>query len=350
MASLEFVIRFLYAGTIISGIVWLGDMWFVAGKRKEKKLPDPEYVEYAQTFFIIFLVILILVSLEFDFATILFSCTVLTGIVWLIDNRFFEEKRLEKFNKENPPSDGEASTPAAKDVHDKKNAKNKLSKVPKEPLLVEYSRSFFPIILVVLVLRSFLMEPFRIPSGSMEPSLLIGDYILVNKYTYGIRLPVIDQKIVDINLPGRGDVIVFRYPQNPSINYIKRVVGIPGDKISYKNKILYINGKEMSQDMVNTFTRQGGGRTVGGGGERVEDLMGVKHRIKINFQQIDPREINLVVPENRYFVMGDNRDNSNDSRMWGFVPEENLVGKAVFIWMNFNRGSVVWSRIFSSIQ
>lgn len=333
MASLEFVIRVLYAGTIISGIVWIGDMWFLAGKRKEKKLPEPEYVEYAQTFFIIFLVILILVSLGYDFATILFSCTVLTGIVWLIDNRFFEAKRKEKFKQENPEVD---------DKGEKLQAK--------EPLLVEYSRSFFPIILIVLVLRSFLMEPFRIPSGSMEPSLLIGDYILVNKYTYGIRLPVIDRKIIDINLPKRGDVIVFRFPENPKINYIKRVVGLPGDKITYKNKVLYVNGEEMQQDMVNTFTRHGNGRSIGGGGERIEDLSGVKHRIKLNFSRIDSMEYNEVVPENRYFVMGDNRDNSNDSRAWGFVPEENLVGKAVFIWMNFDQGRVIWSRIFSSIQ
>lgn len=204
----------------------------------------------------------------------------------------------------------------------------------KEPVLVEYARSFFPIVLIVLLLRSFLVEPFRIPSGSMMPTLLIGDFILVNKFTYGIRLPVINTKIVEMGEPERGDIVVFRFPKDPTVDYIKRVIGLPGDRIKYVDKQLYVNGQRVKQIPLGIY--EGAGQA----GEILlsEELDKVTHDILV--RQGDPaaREGEFVVPEGQYFVMGDNRDNSNDSRFWGSVPEANLVGKAFFIWMSWDSG------------
>ena len=215
----------------------------------------------------------------------------------------------------------------------------KLSKIDpttrKEPLLVEYAHSFFPIVFIVLILRSFIAEPFRIPSGSMMPTLLIGDFILVNKYTYGIRLPVLYTKIIEINKPERGDSIVFRYPKQPSVDYIKRVVGLPGDRVTYYNKELRINGELAKQVSLGRYQGVGQGVNMTGSEHLVEDLTGREHGILIK-HGLPSVEGVFIVPEGHYFVMGDNRDNSNDSRYWGTVPEENLVGKAFFIWMNWD--------------
>ena len=211
----------------------------------------------------------------------------------------------------------------------------------KEPILVEYARSFFPIILIVLVLRSFIVEPFRIPSGSMMPTLLIGDFILVQKFAYGIRLPVLNTKIVDVSKPARGDIVVFRFPKNPNIDYIKRVVGLPGDRVGYYNKKVYINGIQMKQIPLGRYNGVGQGRTMSGTWHLLEDLTeGVEHSILVRGGRTS-RRLEFAIPEGQYFVMGDNRDNSNDSRFWGTVPEANLVGKAFFVWMNWdweNRG------------
>jgi len=205
----------------------------------------------------------------------------------------------------------------------------------KEPLIVEYARSFFPIVLIVLLLRSFLAEPFRIPSGSMMPTLLIGDFILVNKFTYGVRLPVINKKVIDLSEPQRGDIVVFRYPKDPSVDYIKRVVGLPGDKIAYYNKKLYINDVPINQVPLGGYQGIGQGQEMTGAEHRIEDLTGVEHSILIRNGSPTVEGV-FVVPAGSYFVMGDNRDNSNDSRYWGVVPEENLVGKAFFIWMSWD--------------
>ena len=207
---------------------------------------------------------------------------------------------------------------------------------------------FFPVILAVFLLRSFLVEPFKIPSGSMIPTLLVGDFILVNKFTYGIRLPVLDKKIVELNSPQRGDVVVFRYPVDPSVDFIKRVVGLPGDKVSYINKRLTINGEAVP------MVRDGDYLDV----ERFyvtprykEKLGGVEHSVLLEDDQpayvrqvlqfpfrenchYNSDGFECVVPPEHYFMMGDNRDNSQDSRVWGFVPDENLVGKAFLVWMN----------------
>jgi signal peptidase I len=251
-----------------------------------------------------------------NFALILFLLTLATGAVWFLD--YFWARRLR-------PKDA------------------------KDPWWVEYGASFFPVILAVFLLRSFLVEPFKIPSGSMIPTLLVGDFILVNKFTYGIRLPVINKKVVELNSPQRGDVVVFRFPPDPSLDYIKRVVGVPGDTVSYRNKRVAINGVTLSQESQGDYqdkdrlyyTPRYREKT----GEVEHDILIEKetpsavpqlfkfpHRENCNY---NPEGMTCTVPPGHYFVMGDNRDNSQDSRFWGFVPEDNLVGKAFLIWFNF---------------
>ena len=205
----------------------------------------------------------------------------------------------------------------------------------KEPLLVEYARSFFPVVLVVLLLRSFLVEPFRIPSGSMMPTLLVGDFILVNKFSYGVRLPVLNTKIIEMDEPKRGDIVVFRFPKQPTVDYIKRVIGLPGDRIGYFGKKIYVNGQVVNQAPIERYQGVGQGSSMTGAEHLEEDLTGVKHSILVS-PGVPTVEDVFIVPQGQYFVMGDNRDNSNDSRYWGFVPEANLVGKAFFIWMNWD--------------
>jgi signal peptidase I len=206
------------------------------------------------------------------------------------------------------------------------------------------------VLLVVLLVRSFLVEPFRIPSGSMMPTLLVGDFILVNKFAYGLRLPVLNTKFVRIGEPQRGDVVVFRYPNDPSVDYIKRVIGVPGDHIAYYDRTLTINGKPMPQQGLKVYDGPEA-ELVPNAEVREEHLQKVSHNILI--QPWKPSvEGEFTVPAGQYFVMGDNRDNSNDSRYWGTVPEQNLVGKAFVIWMNWNSssGGLARERIGMTIQ
>ena len=223
--------------------------------------------------------------------------------------------------------------------------------IDKEPLLVEYARSFFPVVFIVLILRSFLVEPFRIPSGSMMPTLLIGDFILVNKFSYGVRLPVVNTKIVELGEPQRGDIVVFRFPKQPTVDYIKRVIGLPGDRIAYFDKKLYVNGQPVEYASLGRYQGLGQGSTMTGAERLEENLTGIKHSILIS-PGVPTVEDVFVVPQGQYFVMGDNRDNSNDSRYWGTVPEANLVGKAFFIWMNWdweNKG-IAFDRLGTILQ
>jgi signal peptidase I len=217
-----------------------------------------------------------------------------------------------------------------------------VERLNKEPLLVEYGKSFFPVLAIVLVLRSFLVEPFQIPSGSMKPTLEVGDFILVNKFAYGIRLPVLDTKIIEVDDPQRGDVMVFRYPSDPNINYIKRVVGLTGDKIRYSSdKRLFVNGQPVAEKLLGEEPG-----SLGSVALYEERLGAAEHLIRkeMNRYRIEPgRE--WVVPQGHYFMMGDNRDNSNDSRYWndpaipkpllGMVPDQNIVGKAFAVWMSW---------------
>lgn len=263
-----------------------------------------------------------------DFALIMFSLLVLTGSIWLLDRFVLQARRTR--NESGANKSGAA-----------------------EPWWVEYAKSFFPVILAVFLLRSFLVEPFKIPSGSMIPTLQVGDFILVNKFTYGIRLPVIGQKIVEINNPQRGDVMVFHYPENPSVDYIKRIVGLPGDVVIYRGKQLLVNGKEQEQKGEGEYNYVDNGLSFIHTERYSENLDGHTHAILKNPDvpglhvasvaefplrgqcSYGQDELRCTVPAGHYFMMGDNRDNSRDSRYWGFVPEKLIVGKAFFVWMNF---------------
>lgn len=260
--------------------------------------------------------------MSFDFSALLVLLTLVSGLIWLVDSVFFAPGRVQEEK-------------SGKTGRDSENA----------PVLVEYARAFFPVFLIVLVLRSFIVEPFRIPSASMLPTLRIGDFILVNKFDYGIRLPVINTEIIELGEPERGEIAVFRYPKDPDTPYIKRVIGLPGDRVIYRNKQLYINGQLMEQETLGRYQMDDSNGKMNGAILRMEDLLGLEHNILIDPDRPD-FEVDEVVPEGHYFVMGDNRDHSSDSRFWGFVPEENLVGKAFFIWMNWN-GGVNLSRLGS---
>ncbi|MEY2699667.1 MAG: signal peptidase [Pseudomonadota bacterium] len=244
-------------------------------------------------------------DLDYDFSFFLVTATLVTGILW---GGFLLYLRLtdQKYPADQP-----------------------------YPLPFEYARSFFPVVLVVMLLRSFLFEPFRIPSGSMMPTLLIGDFIIVNKYVYGIRIPVINRKVVTLGEPARGDIVVFRFPKDPTVDYIKRVIGLPGDRIGYVNKQISVNGRPIRQVLLGDYQGEGKGASMTGALWLDEDLEGIQHHILIRDGQPSV-EGEFIVPQGHYFMMGDNRDNSNDSRYWGFVPETHLVGKAVMIWMNWD--------------
>lgn len=269
-------------------------------------------------------------SFGIEFALVV--ATIATGLAWIVDRLFFFKKRQEATDEQ--PT--------------------------QEPLIVEYAKSFFPVFFIVLLLRSFIAEPFRIPSGSMMPTLLVGDFILVNKFAYGVRLPVTKTKMIELDTPESGDVVVFRYPMSPSIDYIKRIVGVPGDKISYKGKTPYINGGPLSISTLGPYEAIGSGMRAQGAIEGLEQLGDTEHSILVyprapdfnaGCQFLEDREV--IVPEGHYFVMGDNRDDSNDSRCWGLVPDTNLVGKAFVVWMSWDlkrSGIVGWSRIGNLIN
>jgi len=247
-----------------------------------------------------------------DFSLLLVSLTALAGIIWLIDAVFLRRRRMDRA------------------------VQNKVQR-PRDPVVIEYARSLFPILLIVLLFRSFLFEPFKIPSGSMIPTLLIGDFIVVNKFAYGLRLPVINKKIVSIGEPERGDVVVFRYPVDSRINFIKRLIGLPGDTITYRDKQLFINGEEVSTEVRGRFISSNVKcSTPRADAMLLEETLGsVNHEILIH-ENSGSRDNQWVVPDGHYFVMGDNWDRSNDSREWGFVPEDHLMGRAIGIWLNFD--------------
>ena len=250
-----------------------------------------------------------------NFPLVLVLGTLFTGLVWLLDILFLRQRR-------------EA---AALVLEERNEGEEVVASLLKEPIIVEYSISFFPVLAIVLVLRSFLFEPFQIPTGSMIPSLQVGDFILVNKYAYGVRLPVIGTKIFEIDDPKNGDVMVF-IPPHEDEYFIKRVVGIPGDKVRYENKTLYINDEQQPLEFVPQFPPSKPRYLV-----YKEELGGVEHLIHRNPFR-DSRPLDWEIPEGHYFMMGDNRDQSSDSRYWGFVSEENIVGKAVAVWLHKEPG------------
>lgn len=250
--------------------------------------------------------------MDIDFPLILVVLTFATGLIYLADAILWKPKR-----------------DAAKDNSSSAASEEEISE---GPWLVEVSRSFFPVLAIVLVLRSFLVEPFQIPSGSMLPSLEVGDFILVNKYAYGFRLPVVGTKVIEMDDPQRGDVMVFKYPKDGKTNYIKRVIGVPGDKIEYKDKQLWINGELVEEKLLANLP----------GRKLFEETLGsVKHKLYEHKAQPNRgAEGYWEIPEGSYFMVGDNRDNSNDSRFWGVVPDDLVVGKAFAIWMH-------WPKFFS---
>ncbi|NOX27778.1 MAG: signal peptidase I [Gammaproteobacteria bacterium] len=268
--------------------------------------------------------------MHFDFAAIMLSVLLVSGAIWAFDlvgagrKRWALYKKVESEQRE--PSDNE-------------------TELLKEPILIDYARSIFSVILIVFIVRSFIFEPFRIPSGSMMPTLVNGDFILVNKFDYGIRIPVINKKIIDLGSPERGDVVVFRYPDEPHIDYIKRVVGLPGDEIHYEDKRVYVNGEPVGLETIGDYPGWSDTNEMKGALVLKESLGEIEHEILLDDRRRSQLDT-FKVPAGEYFVMGDNRDHSNDSRFWGYVPDENLVGRAFFIWMNFSS----FSRVGNSIQ
>lgn len=290
-------------------------------------------------------------SIEGNFALLLFLATVVTGVYWLAERFYFWPRRraaaaaLQQAAVERR-AELDRMGIAKTDIEVSDDARDRILM---QPWWLDWTAGLFPVIAIVFVLRSFLFEPFKIPSGSMIPTLMVGDLILVNKFTYGIRLPVINKKITEGNKPQRGDVMVFRYPPQPTLDYIKRVVGVPGDEVAYINKRLSINGKELPTRELPDFLDRDVMRYF----KQFEETLGEQpHRAIVNndvpafiqgASNFEYKEncrysvegVTCKVPEGYYFMMGDNRDNSLDSRYWGFVPDQNIVGKAFFVWMNF---------------
>ncbi|WCM92211.1 signal peptidase I [Acidovorax sp. NCPPB 2350] len=289
-------------------------------------------------------------AIEGNFALLLLLATVVTGAYWVAERLVFLPRRQraaqaieEAAAQRRAELDRMGIAKVDGDVQEAKDS------ILMQPWWLDWTAGLFPVIAVVFLLRSFLFEPFKIPSGSMIPTLLVGDLILVNKFTYGIRLPVINKKISQGTPPQRGDVMVFRYPPQPSMDYIKRVVGVPGDEIAYLNKRLTVNGKPVETTALPDFLDEDSMRYF----KQFDEQLGEKHHRIINNPDVPAfiqgasdyafREncrysvegVVCKVPEGHYFMMGDNRDNSLDSRYWGFVPDANIVGKAFFVWMNF---------------
>lgn len=251
--------------------------------------------------------------MNFDFPLILLSAVVFTGVVTLCDILVCLYRKETVFGKH-----------------------------IKRPLIIEYARAFFPVLLLVFLIRSFVAQPYRVPTGSLEPTVIPGDFIFVNQYDYGLRFPVWDKQLVSVGKPDRGQIGLFYYPVNHAITFVKRVIGLPGDHISYIDKVLYINGKKQTQTLVGDVTR------VNDFGQLVtyqkyqENLDGVKHDIFVRSDVPANNFYNVVVPKGHYFMMGDNRDESDDSRYWGAVPDKDFIGRALLIWMSWNSNPSHW--------
>jgi signal peptidase I len=357
--------------------VWLAiDSWFLAPRRQiaagSTEVPDPPLLRAAYWVLPVFVVapIIRMIRAEtLDFSLVLLLLSLATGVVWALDHWIFRPRRESAAAAARPPV------------------------ALGEPGTVDYARSFFPVAFIVLIVRAFIFEPFRIPSDSMMPTLLDGDFIVVNKFAYGLRLPVVNEKFIDTGSPQRGDVVVFRYPPNPSINYIKRLVGLPGDRIEVHDDRLIINGEsiplqdegrftdgcyvglKLSRETIGTHTHEVmscrsphgllSARSFSFSGNPdplpacdrkkvAEDIGGwVCDESTAEGSRDANDKVFDVIPPGHYVMIGDNRDNSEDSRRWGLVPDENLVGKATRIWFNFDlqRSKVVnWSRIGQGIE
>ena len=307
------LIAMVAAGASAAVIAW---DWFAARGGSERSEARKGLLEVAWP--VLFIAAMGLLLKFTDFAAVLLLAAVITGVIWLVDARWARKRRT--------------------------------SDVP-EPVVVDMARAFFPVIVVVFLIRSFWVEPFKIPSGSMKPTLLVGDFILVNKYTYGIRLPVLNRKVVEVGPIRRGDVVVFRYPADPSVDYIKRVVGLPGDKIAYRGKRLTINGEAVAVQGTGFYTDSELNflrlpTFLEKLGEKNHQMMIVPAQPPVDLAQVrqfahrgnceyNDDGFGCTVPAGHYFMMGDNRDQSSDSRYWGFVPDDHVKGRAFLVWMNF---------------
>lgn len=260
----------------------------------------------------------------FDFPTILVLVTIFTGVVSLVDVIYCHYMKK----------------------------KGRAAECEHKPVIIDYSRSFFPVLLLVLVIRSFIAQPYRVPTGSLEPTVMPGDFILVTQYDYGLRLPAWSKKIINIGEPKNGHIALFFWPVNHAVTFVKRVIGLPGDHISYINKVLYLNGKKAEQTFVGYATDQNSADgPVWRDKVYEENLNGVKHKIYVCAENepncpnpMDTNFYNLVVPPGHYFMMGDNRDDSDDSRAWGFVSEKELIGRARYVWMNWDPFATSWAK------
>lgn len=289
--------------------------------------------------------------IEGNFALLLFLATVVTGVYWVAERFWFLPRRQQAADTMQAQTEQRRVALAAQGITQTDNVDLSAARerILAQPWWLDWTAGLFPVILVVFLLRSFLFEPFKIPSGSMIPTLLIGDLILVNKFTYGVRLPVINTKLTEGTPPQRGDVMVFRYPPRPSLDYIKRVVGVPGDEVAYLNKRLTVNGQPVATEALPDFFDKDAMRYS----KQFEETLGPKRHRVLNDDdrpafipgtedfpfkdqcRYTVEGVTCKVPAGHYFMMGDNRDNSLDSRFWGFVPDRNIVGKAFFVWMNF---------------
>jgi signal peptidase I len=344
-------------------VVCIVDDWFLRPRRQIAAAPqahrDPPAIAaayYALPVLVVAVVLKLLGSETLDFSFVLLVIAVLTGIVWLTDATVLRKRRAR----------------AAQ-------AAGKSPSVVSEPGTVDYARSFFPVAVIVLLVRSFLFEPFRIPSDSMMPTLVDGDFILVNKFDYGLRLPILNKKILSVGEPHRGDVVVFRYPPDPSVNYIKRVVGVPGDRVAVHDDRIILDGKPVPTTELGLYD-DGCYEGLHLMRETLDDHshemmycpatgdLGAAPLATCNRHlpegYVCPASTAFgneehgswpehVIPPGMYFMMGDNRDNSSDGRYWGYVPEGNLIGKATRIWFNWNvhrSGGPIWSRIWMRIR
>jgi signal peptidase I len=304
---------------LITGIISLIDILHWAPKRRKAEIKEkPGFIELSRFVFVLLVLYGIYqlffsqLNLSYYFPIALVVATVFTGIIYGLDKIFWAKKR---------------------------------DKAAKKPALIEFSHSFFAVFLIVLIIRSFIAQPYRVPTGSLEPTVLPNDFLLVTQYSYGLRLPITNTRFIKIGEPKRGEISVFHFPPNPRIDYVKRIVGLPGDHIIYKDKTLYINGVEAKQTYVGTaFDYEDGDDIPVKLYE--EDLAGIKHPILINPDRADNRSYDFIVPAGFYFGMGDNRDDSADSRDWGFIPEANLVGKAQYILLSYDKEAkrLRWSR------
>ena len=257
----------------------------------------------------------------FNFLNILSLLTIFTGVICLVDFMWYHIKKIPI----------------------KKNSKNSV--------IIDYSRSFFPILLTVFIVRSLLFQPYRVPTGSLEPTIMPGDLILVNQYDYGLYLPLWNKKFINIGEPKRGQIALFRWPVNPTVTFVKRVIGLPGDHISYQNKVLYVNGKKVPQTFIKATLEIGDDGKTWKAKEYKEDLDGVQYLILRRPNCPAQNFTELIVPKGRYFMMGDNRDDSDDSRSWGFVPDNAFIGHALFVWMSWDSQNhrIRWHHIGSRL-